>query len=73
MRRYEERYTPHGIRKGAAQSYILNGTDRKLVMRIGGWESDDGLAIYENDVLLYPRVEKRGPPLASLDIVPQHK
>ncbi|KAJ9449138.1 hypothetical protein DIPPA_08370 [Diplonema papillatum] len=55
-----------GRRKGGAQSYVLAGTQRDLVQKIGGWSSEESLKRYEDEVMLNPCVQPIRPPLKSL-------
>lgn len=55
-------FLPHGVRKGAAQSFLLGGVHRDTVQKQGGWKSRDSLLRYEDECMLDPRVK----PLQSL-------
>lgn len=62
-------FLPHGIRKGAAQAYLLGGTARELVQKLGGWKAPASLMRYEAQVMLNPGdVLPATPPLASLQM-----
>ncbi|KAJ9452889.1 hypothetical protein DIPPA_31410 [Diplonema papillatum] len=64
--RKRQLYSPHSLRKGGAQSYVLAGTQRDLVQKIGGWSSEESLKRYEDEVMLNPCVQPIRPPLKSL-------
>ena len=63
-------YLPHGIRKGAAQAFLLSGTNRELVQKLGGWNSPASLMRYEAQVMLNPgKVSALRPQLLSIKML----
>ncbi len=53
--RYRRLFLPHGIRKGACQSYLLGRSERDLIQQLGGWKSSETMMHYESEVRLDPK------------------
>ena len=62
-------YSPHGVRKGAAQAFLLAGMERDLVQKVGGWKSRMSLLRYEDEVMLDPKVQPVLCPLKSIKMI----